>query len=72
MSYQNYMYYAIITLKFKHIFSCEQVLGTGERKVLTLSHRAQIRRFTADLQKVLKAQYGKQLNLSEFSECYGE
>jgi hypothetical protein len=54
------------------IFFSGQVLGTGERKVLTLSHHAQIRRFTADLQKVLKAQYGKQLALSAFSDCYGK
>ncbi|CAC5393561.1 LKAP [Mytilus coruscus] len=47
-----------------------QVLGTGERKVLTLSHRAQIKRFTADLQKIVKAQYGKQLKLSSFTDNY--
>lgn len=49
-----------------------QVLGTGDRKILTLSHRAQIRRFTADLLKVLKGQPAKQLAVEEFPEAFGE
>ncbi|KAK3091075.1 hypothetical protein FSP39_016962 [Pinctada imbricata] len=38
-----------------------QVLGTGDRKILTLSNRAQIRRFTTDLLKILKSQPGKEM-----------
>ncbi|XP_025094974.1 meiosis regulator and mRNA stability factor 1-like isoform X2 [Pomacea canaliculata] len=47
-----------------------QVLGIGDRKVLTLSHRAQVKRFTADALKVLKVQPGKQLSTEEFPKAY--
>ena len=39
--------------------------------MLTLSHRAQVRRFTADLVRVLKGQPGKQLSVDAFPEAYG-
>lgn len=39
---------------------------------MTLSHRAQIKRFTSDLQKIVKAQYGKQLKLSSFTDNYSK
>lgn len=38
--------------------------------MVTLSHRAQVRRFTSDLLRVLKAQYSKQVTLSEFPVAY--
>lgn len=38
--------------------------------MVTLSHRAQVRRFTSDLLRVLKAQYNKQVTLSEFPAAY--
>eukprot|EP00106_Octopus_bimaculoides_P008516 XP_014775958.1 PREDICTED: meiosis arrest female protein 1-like isoform X2 [Octopus bimaculoides] len=47
-----------------------QILGNGEKRVLTLSHKAQIRRFTADLLKVLKLQSNKEISLSEFPSAY--
>lgn len=47
-----------------------QVLGEGNKRMVTLSHRAQVRRFTSDLLRVLKAQYSKQVTLSEFSTAY--
>lgn len=47
-------------------------MGIGDRKVLTLSHRAQVKRFTADALKVLKVQPGKQLSTEEFPKAYGE
>lgn len=49
-----------------------QVLGTGDRKMLTLSHKAQLRRFTSDLTKILKTQPGKQLTVSAIPEAFGE
>ena len=49
-----------------------QVLGTGDRKVLTLSHRAQVKRFIADVLKVLKTQPGKQLAVSDLPATFGE
>ncbi|XP_034248491.1 meiosis regulator and mRNA stability factor 1 isoform X2 [Thrips palmi] len=47
-----------------------QVLGEGNKRMVTLSHRAQVRRFTSDLLRVLKAQYSKQVTLSEFPVAY--
>lgn len=47
-----------------------QVMGEGNKRVVTLSHRAQVRRFTSDLLRVLKAQASKQVTLSEFSSVY--
>ncbi|XP_063990688.1 meiosis regulator and mRNA stability factor 1 isoform X2 [Diachasmimorpha longicaudata] len=47
-----------------------QVMGEGNKRVVTLSHRAQVRRFTSDLLRVLKAQASKQITLSEFPSVY--
>ncbi|XP_043282127.1 meiosis regulator and mRNA stability factor 1 isoform X2 [Venturia canescens] len=47
-----------------------QVMGEGNKRTVTLSHRAQIRRFTSDLLRVLKAQASKQITLSEFPNVY--
>ncbi|XP_012256062.2 meiosis regulator and mRNA stability factor 1 isoform X2 [Athalia rosae] len=47
-----------------------QVMGDGNKRVVTLSHRAQVRRFTSDLLRVLKAQASKQVVLSEFPCVY--
>ncbi|KAK3909373.1 Meiosis regulator and mRNA stability factor 1 [Frankliniella fusca] len=47
-----------------------QVLGEGNKRMVTLSHRAQVRRFTSDLLRVLKAQYSKQVTLSDFPAAY--
>lgn len=47
-----------------------QVMGDGNKRVVTLSHRAQVRRFTSDLLRVLKAQASKQVALSEFPIVY--
>ena len=45
-------------------------MGEGNKRVVTLSHRAQVRRFTSDLLRVLKAQASKQVVLSEFPSVY--
>ena len=45
-------------------------MGEGNKRVITLSHRAQVRRFTSDLLRVLKSQASKQLTLSEFPIIY--
>ncbi|XP_071106106.1 meiosis regulator and mRNA stability factor 1-like [Haliotis cracherodii] len=65
----DYGYTKLMEL-FEAIPYALQVLGTGDRKILTLSHRAQIRRFTADLLKVLKGQPAKQLAVEEFPEAF--
>ncbi|XP_061175452.1 meiosis regulator and mRNA stability factor 1-like isoform X2 [Saccostrea echinata] len=55
---------------FEAIPHVVQVLGTGDRKMLTLSHKAQLRRFTSDLTKILKSQPGKQLYASAIPEAF--
>ncbi|XP_060076534.1 meiosis regulator and mRNA stability factor 1-like [Ylistrum balloti] len=55
---------------FEAIPHIVQVLGTGDRKLLTLSHRAQGRRFTADLTKLLKIQPGKRLSVKSLPDAW--
>ena len=45
-------------------------MGEGTRRYVTLSHRAQMKRFTSDLLRILKAQASKQMNVSHFSTLY--
>ncbi|XP_075420656.1 meiosis regulator and mRNA stability factor 1 isoform X2 [Tenrec ecaudatus] len=47
-----------------------QILGMGSKRVLTLTHRAQVKRFTQDLLKLLKSQASKQVIVREFSQAY--
>ncbi|XP_058795301.1 meiosis regulator and mRNA stability factor 1 [Phymastichus coffea] len=47
-----------------------QVMGEGNKRVVTLSHRAQVRRFTSDLLRILKSQASKQVTFSEFPKVY--
>ncbi|OWF50825.1 meiosis arrest female protein 1 homolog isoform X2 [Mizuhopecten yessoensis] len=57
---------------FEAIPHIVQVLGTGDRKLLTLSHRAQGRRFTADLTKLLKVQPGKRIGIKALPEAWAK
>ena len=45
-------------------------MGDGTRKIITLSHQAQIRRFTSDLLRVLKVQPAKQITVHDFPNAY--
>ncbi|XP_062955756.1 meiosis regulator and mRNA stability factor 1 isoform X3 [Cynocephalus volans] len=47
-----------------------QILGMGSKRLLTLTHRAQVKRFTQDLLKLLKSQASKQVIAREFSQAY--
>ncbi|KAM6054582.1 meiosis regulator and mRNA stability factor 1 isoform 2-T2 [Chlamydotis macqueenii] len=47
-----------------------QILGMGSKRVLTLTHRAQVKRFTQDLLKLLKTQASKQVIVREFLQAY--
>lgn len=57
---------------FEAIPHAIQVLGTGDRKMITLSPRAQLKRFTTDIVKVVKAQPTKQIMLDKFAAAYEE
>ncbi|KAL5019265.1 hypothetical protein ScPMuIL_004987 [Solemya velum] len=67
----DYGYTKLMEL-FEAIPHVLQVLGTGDRKVLTLSHKAQLRRFTADLLRVLKAQPCKQISLKLLPDAFSK
>ncbi|XP_053327792.1 meiosis regulator and mRNA stability factor 1 [Spea bombifrons] len=47
-----------------------QILGMGSKRMLTLTHRAQVKRFTQDLLKLLKSQASKQVVVREFLQAY--
>ncbi|KAK2888701.1 hypothetical protein Q8A67_014076 [Cirrhinus molitorella] len=47
-----------------------QILGLGSKRLLTLTHRAQIKRFTQDLLKLLKFQASKQVVIRDFTQAY--
>uniref|UniRef100_A0A8C5WIN9 Meiosis regulator and mRNA stability factor 1 n=1 Tax=Leptobrachium leishanense TaxID=445787 RepID=A0A8C5WIN9_9ANUR len=47
-----------------------QILGMGSKRLLTLTHRAQVKRFTQDLLKLLKSQASKLVIVREFLQAY--
>ncbi|XP_067318485.1 meiosis regulator and mRNA stability factor 1-like [Anolis sagrei] len=47
-----------------------QIFGMGTKRLLTLTHQAQVKRFTQDLLKLLKSQASKQVNVREFLQAY--
>ncbi|XP_050703178.1 meiosis regulator and mRNA stability factor 1-like isoform X2 [Eriocheir sinensis] len=47
-----------------------QVLGEGNKRILTLAHKAQVKRFSSDLLRVLKGQPTKAITLEEFPSAY--
>ncbi|XP_068177723.1 meiosis regulator and mRNA stability factor 1 isoform X2 [Antennarius striatus] len=47
-----------------------QILGMGTKRLLTLTHRAQVKRFTQDLLKLLKFQASKQVTIKDFMQAY--
>uniref|UniRef100_A0A8D2J814 Meiosis regulator and mRNA stability factor 1 n=1 Tax=Varanus komodoensis TaxID=61221 RepID=A0A8D2J814_VARKO len=47
-----------------------QILGIGTKRLLTLTHRAQVKRFTQDLLKLLKSQASKQVVVRDFLHAY--
>lgn len=42
----------------------------GTKRLLTLTHRAQVKRFTQDLLKLLKFQASKQVAIKDFMQAY--
>ncbi|XP_051876783.1 meiosis regulator and mRNA stability factor 1 isoform X2 [Pristis pectinata] len=47
-----------------------QILGLGTKRLLVLTHRAQVKRFTQDILKLLKSQASKQVLIREFGQAY--
>ncbi|KAK9739278.1 MARF1 LOTUS domain [Popillia japonica] len=52
------------------VSSVVQIIAYGTRRVITLTHSTQLRRFTADLLRVLKGQVSRQLTAIEFPVAY--
>ncbi|XP_072396076.1 meiosis regulator and mRNA stability factor 1 [Diabrotica undecimpunctata] len=65
----DYGYTKLLDL-FESIPHVIQILGDGTRRAITLSHSAQVRRFTSDLLRVLKVQPAKQISLTDFPLAY--
>ena len=47
-----------------------QIIGEGSKAFITLAHKAQVRRFTNDLLKILKNQTEKQFLMSSFPQLF--
>ncbi|XP_056136133.1 meiosis regulator and mRNA stability factor 1 isoform X2 [Lampris incognitus] len=47
-----------------------QILGMGTKRLLTLTHRAQVKRFSQDLLKLLKFQASKQVAIKDFMQAF--
>lgn len=45
-------------------------MGTGVKRTITLTHSAQMRRFTSDLLRVVKVQASSQVMLDDFPNAY--
>lgn len=63
-----YFTYCGFVLSFN--FLLLQILGMGTKRLLTLTHRAQVKRFTQDLLKLLKFQASKQVSIKDFMQAY--
>ncbi|KAI4457150.1 limkain b lkap [Holotrichia oblita] len=57
-------------LESQIVSSVVQIIAYGTRRVITLTHSTQLRRFTADLLRVLKGQVSRQLTAIEFPIAY--
>lgn len=55
---------------FEAIPHVVQIIGSGSRRFVTLSHRAQVKRFSSDLMRILKSQASKQINVMDFPIVY--
>uniref|UniRef100_A0A182P0F7 HTH OST-type domain-containing protein n=1 Tax=Anopheles epiroticus TaxID=199890 RepID=A0A182P0F7_9DIPT len=60
----DYGYTRLIEL-FEALYPVVQVMGDGENRHITLTHRTQIRRFTNDLLKILRNRTNKSILLSQ-------
>lgn len=45
-------------------------MGDGEKRLITLTHRCQVRRFTSDLLKIIRNSPSKQIQLSQLNESF--
>ncbi|KAK5640693.1 hypothetical protein RI129_009240 [Pyrocoelia pectoralis] len=55
---------------FEAISHAVQILGYGSKRIITLTHATQMRRFTSDLLRVLKGQTLKRVAITNFGSAY--
>ncbi|XP_053696095.1 meiosis regulator and mRNA stability factor 1 [Sabethes cyaneus] len=67
----DYGYTRLIEL-FEALSPVVQVMGDGENRQITLTHRTQIRRFTGDLLKILRTQVTKSILLSQLPIIFSQ
>ncbi|KAH8338906.1 hypothetical protein KR059_006256, partial [Drosophila kikkawai] len=67
----DYGYTKLIEL-FEALSSVVQIMGDGEYRQITLTHRTQIRRFTSDLFRVLRATGNNSLLLSQLPVTFSQ
>ncbi|XP_011292102.1 meiosis regulator and mRNA stability factor 1 [Musca domestica] len=67
----DYGYTKLIEL-FEALSSVVQIMGDGENRQITLTHRTQIRRFTSDLLRVLRAHGNKSVLLSQLPNIFAQ
>lgn len=59
-----------LNFHFSFILFHKKVLGEGESRQITLTHRVQIRRFSTDLFKILRNQQSKSIYLSNLPQLF--
>ncbi|XP_065358412.1 meiosis regulator and mRNA stability factor 1 [Calliphora vicina] len=67
----DYGYTKLIEL-FEALSAVVQIMGDGENRQITLTHRTQIRRFTSDLLRVLRAHGNKSALLSQLPTIFAQ
>lgn len=67
----DYGYTKLIEL-FEALSSVVQIMGEGENRQITLTHRTQIRRFTSDLLRILRAQENNSVLLSQLPTIFAQ
>lgn len=65
----DYGYTKLIDL-FEALSTVVQVMGEGENRTITLTHKVQMRRFTSDLLRILRTQSNKSILLSQLPTVF--
>ncbi|XP_017475841.1 PREDICTED: uncharacterized protein LOC108366075 [Rhagoletis zephyria] len=65
----DYGYTKLIEL-FEALATVVQIIGDGENRLITLTHRTQLRRFTSDLLRILRANGNKSVLLSQLPTIF--
>uniref|UniRef100_A0A1A9W5J8 HTH OST-type domain-containing protein n=1 Tax=Glossina brevipalpis TaxID=37001 RepID=A0A1A9W5J8_9MUSC len=67
----DYGYTKLIEL-FEALSPVIQIMGDGENRQITLTHRIQVRRFTSDLLRILRTHWSKSILLSQLPEIFAQ